>query len=44
MELLLTGAAVALVIVAFAVADYLDAKAQALRGHCPDKAPSAEDK
>lgn len=43
MELLLTCLSIALIIVAFAVSDYLDAKANALRGDNPDKAASAAD-
>lgn len=41
MNLLLTCAAVAVVIVAMAVADYLDAKAKALRTDGSDKADEA---
>lgn len=42
MELLLTCVAVAVVIVAFALADYLDAKAKALHGSRPDNAGGTE--
>lgn len=42
MELLLTCGGVALVIVAFSISDYLDAKAKALRPTVSDKAHADE--